>query len=712
MKMKLFAAAGLSVLISAGGVRAEVPALIGPVFKWDKPIFGSHRLPDAKLDETRVPGQVRIFTREEIEVSGARTIQGLLKNEAGVNVFDTIGNSFQQTVDLRGFNATPVPLTQIVVDGVRVNENNFGQANFHLIPLEDIQQLEVHYGPNTKFGRSALGGVIHITTRRGETGTVNANAGVSYGSYNRKKGNVSVRGTLSKFDYSIIGVKEIDDGYRDNARVQVSNMKAKLGYKVDDSQDVWLSYHRADDRIQQPGSITETEFNGDPQQFVSHVDNISHMDFISVGHRAALPYDLTASWNGHLRERKEYTPENKGRTSISTTLTDMKSRGVAGQITHDTEILDRRIVTSFGAETRFDESDATSSGFFGATAFNNSNISRDRSHGLYAETSFDLVPEKFVVTTGMRYDEARINYEERANSSWAFVGNRSGSQGFNRTSPHVGFNFTPNKRFRTWMSYGEAFRIPTFSEITGLGPVSQNTLKPVRTKNVEIGTKVNLASNVSLSIAGFRTEVFDEIYYDPTQGAFGVNTNIDQTRRLGVDWALEAKKGKWEGRFNHAWTKATFESPFSLSRAGGGNQSIQDNDRMPMVPEHKGVLTVAYKPMKGLRLSADEMCVGQMFSVGDEANVDPQQNAYCETNLGARYAKGDWGVFANGYNVLNSKHGVRSIYSKFAGIRQRFVVPTSGVNVRVGVNYRFSSGPAAVAKKIGSIVDIARSAMR
>jgi len=605
-----------------------------------------------------------------------------------------------------------VPLTQIVVDGVRVNENNFGQANFHLIPLEDIEQLEIHFGPNTKFGRSALAGVIHITTRRGTPGAVNADAGVSYGSFNRKKGNVSVRGSLSGFDYSIVGVKEIDDGYRDNARVQVSNMKAKLGYKVDESQDIWLSYHRADDRVQQPGSITEAEFNGDPQQFVSHVDNISHLDFVSVGHRVALPYDLTASWNGHLRERKEYTPENKGRTSISTTLTDMKSRGVAGQITHDTEIIGRRVVTSFGAETRFDESDATSSGFFGATAFNNSNISRDRSNGLYAETSFDLVPEKFVVTAGMRYDEARINYEERANSSWAFVGNKSGSQGFNRTSPNVGFNFTPNDRFRTWMSYGEAFRIPTFSEITGLGPVSQNTLKPVRSKNVEIGTKMNLTSNVSLSIAGFRTEVLDEIYYDPTQGAFGVNTNIDRTRRIGIDWTLEAKKGKWEGRFNHAWTKATFESPFSLSRAGGGNQSIQDNDRMPMVPEHKGVAGLVYKPLKGTRFSADEVCVGQMFSVGDEANVDPQQRAYCETNLGARFDKGAWGFFANGFNVLNSKHGVRSIYSKFAGIRQRFLVPASGATVRVGINYRFTSGPSALVKKFGSIVDIARNAMR
>ncbi len=713
MKSRNGVIAVIASLALSVGVRAEVPSLVGPVLKWERPVLGAQRLPDARLDESRVPGQVRIFTREEIEASGVRTIQELLRNEAGVNVFDTIGNSFQQTVDVRGFNATPVPLTQVIVDGVRVNENSFGQVNFHLIPLEDIEQLEVHYGPNTKFGRGALAGVIHVTTRRGTAERVSADAGLSYGSYNRKKGDIAVRGVLSGFDYSIIGVKELDDGYRDNARVQVSNLKAKLGYKAGESQDAWLSYQRTDDRIQQPGSITEAEFNGDPQQFVSNVNNISHMDFVGVGHRIALPYDLSASWNGFMRERKEVTPLNRGRTSVSQSQAEMKSRGLVGQVTHDALWGARRVVTSVGVETRFDESDAAAKGAFGASPFHNSNVSRDRSFALYGETVFDLLPEKLVLTTGLRYDEARIDYEESSNSNWAFgTKNASGEQAFHRTNPRVGLNFTPSDRFRSWISYGEAFRIPTFSEITGLGPVAQNPLLPVRSKSVEIGAKANLTDAISIGAAGFRTEVRDEIYFDPTQGAFGENRNIDRTRRIGVDWTLEAKKGRWEGRFNHAWTQATFESAFSLSRSGGGNQSVQDGDRMPMVPEHKAVLGAVYKPGKGLRLSADEVCVGDQFSVGDEANVDTPQRAYCETNLGVRYAKGSWSAFANGFNVLDHRHGVRSIYSTVGGARTRFLTPASGANVQVGVSYRFTSGPEVVARKLSSIVEVARAALR
>lgn len=713
MKMKAFAVAGLSLSLSGSSLRAEIPSLVGPVLKWDRAIVGAQRLPDARLDETRVPGQVRVFTREEIEASGARTVQELVGGEAGVNAFDTIGNSFQQTVDLRGFNATPVPLTQLVVDGVRVNENNFGQQNFQLIPLEDVERLEIHYGPNTKFGRGALGGVIFVTTRRGAAQKVEARAGASYGSYNRKKGDLSLRGTVSDFDYSVVAVKEVDDGYRDNARFQVSNLKAKLGYKAGESQDLWVSYQRADDRVQQPGSITEAEFNGDPRQFVSNVNNISRMDFLSVGHRIALPYDLSASWNGYLRERTEDTPLNRGRTSVSRSMSVMKTRGVAGQLTHDALLGDRRIVTSVGLESRFDESDASSAGAFGASPFHNSNVSQDRSLEAYAESSVDLVAEKVVLTGGMRYEKARIQYEESSNSNWAFgTKNATGAQAFNRTSPRVGINVTPNDRFRGWMNYAEAFRIPTFSEITGLGPVSQNTLRPVRTKTAEIGAKAMLLPELELSAAFFRTEVRDEIYYDPTQGAFGVNRNVDRTRRLGVDWGLRAESGKWDAKFNHAWTKATFESEFHLSRSGGGNQHVEDGDRMPMVPEHKATFGFGYRPVKALRLSADESCVGEQRSVGDEANVDTPQRGYCETNLGVRWSKDAWTAFANGYNVFDHKHGVRSIYSTVGGARTRFLVPASGVTVRVSVGYKFSSGPETVAKKIGSIVDIARAAWR
>ena len=82
-------------------------------------------------------------------------------------LFDGVGNEFQQTVDMRGFNAQPVTATSVFVDGVRVNEPDFNTINFDLIPIEDIERIEILPGTATVFGRNALAGVINITTKRG-----------------------------------------------------------------------------------------------------------------------------------------------------------------------------------------------------------------------------------------------------------------------------------------------------------------------------------------------------------------------------------------------------------------------------------------------------------------------------------------------------------------------------------------------------------------
>ena len=112
-------------------------------------VSGASRLPTPSYDSSRVAGQVRVLDRAAIEASGARTIQELLVRQPGVVLFDEIGNDYQQTLDMRGFNATPIPTTIVLVDGVRVNEQDFGTINWQLIPLSEVERVEILPGPQT-----------------------------------------------------------------------------------------------------------------------------------------------------------------------------------------------------------------------------------------------------------------------------------------------------------------------------------------------------------------------------------------------------------------------------------------------------------------------------------------------------------------------------------------------------------------------------------
>ncbi len=57
---------------------------------------------------TQVPGKVIVVTAEDIEKLGAKTVQEVLQYQTGIVLYDAVGNEFQQTVDMRGFNGQPV----------------------------------------------------------------------------------------------------------------------------------------------------------------------------------------------------------------------------------------------------------------------------------------------------------------------------------------------------------------------------------------------------------------------------------------------------------------------------------------------------------------------------------------------------------------------------------------------------------------------------
>ena len=180
-------------------------------------VVSSTRLRDVEQPISQIPGKAIVITAEEIKTLGAKTIQEVLQYQTGVVLYDQVGNDFQSTVDMRGFNGQPVTTTTVFVDGVRINEPDFNTINFDLIPIEDIERIEILPGTATVFGRNALGGVINITTKRGRTEGPHFGVSLGGGSFNRQKYGFSTDGVLpfGNLDYYFNVTRELTDGYRD-----------------------------------------------------------------------------------------------------------------------------------------------------------------------------------------------------------------------------------------------------------------------------------------------------------------------------------------------------------------------------------------------------------------------------------------------------------------------------------------------------------------
>jgi outer membrane receptor protein involved in Fe transport len=650
-------------------------------------IRSAARLPDAPVAESRFPGTVRVLDAADLERSGARTLAEALGRVPGVVSFDQVGNPFSPTIDMRGWNATPVPATIIVVDGVRVNENDFGQVNWQLIPIDSIERVEVLPGPATLYGKDALAGVIQVFTKRGNAKTeVSASAGA--GSYGRVDLDAAARGLIAGYDYSVSAQRAQEDGYRRGAGSMVTQTQASVGRRTK-TDDVRLTYAFADDRLIQGGALTEAEFAADPRQTVSFVKNDSLLHAATLNARHTFFEGFSGAVLGELRDRLENTPENHGRTSESTSRSAMLTSGGAGQLTLDQTAGGRRYVVSAGVEGSRADSESSAAGtFFGP--FASANATRDTRLGTFLTSSVDLWPSGAVLTAGARWDRTSLDYKNRFNPT------DDGVRTYQRATPRVGLNWTLPHGFDLRASYAEAFRSPTADEISSLGPVASTPdLRPIKARSWEFGARYKDPVWGGADVAVFRTMATDEIYYAVYDAVadLGQNTNIGRTRRQGVEVSLKPRLGPVDAWVDWSYTEATFQTTFTLDKPpyAPTYETINPGANIPMVPRQKVSIGATAPLGNGLRATAAGLCVGSSHLFGDEASQETKLPGYCTLDLDASWEVNSWTLSLSAKNALDEKYATRGILGSntVTFLPERYVTPAQGRTLFARVRWRF-----------------------
>ena len=106
-----------------------------------------------------------VYTREDIERLQVRTLPDLLKGSTGVDVVQQGGYGQPSSVFMRGTNSSQV---LVLIDGIKAGSVTAGISAFELIPIEQIERVEIIRGPQSSlYGSEAIGGVIQIFTRKG-----------------------------------------------------------------------------------------------------------------------------------------------------------------------------------------------------------------------------------------------------------------------------------------------------------------------------------------------------------------------------------------------------------------------------------------------------------------------------------------------------------------------------------------------------------------
>ena len=206
--------------------RAQEPSpTASPVEDQAEEIIVSATRFDIPLDQS--PASVSVITSEDIEQKQIQRVSNALREVPGLSVVQT-GTAGQLTsVFTRGLRSEH---TQVLLDGVPINQGLQGAFNFADLVTDDIDRIEVVRGPqSTLYGPRALAGVIQIFTKQGE-GTPTIMLSGEGGSYGTFREWLESEGKIDQFDYSI-GASRIDtDNARPNNQYRNSAVIANVGW--------------------------------------------------------------------------------------------------------------------------------------------------------------------------------------------------------------------------------------------------------------------------------------------------------------------------------------------------------------------------------------------------------------------------------------------------------------------------------------------------
>jgi len=196
------------------------------------------KLDDVIVTGTRSPmrladalGDLTLITRDDIEKQGYGSLPDLLRNVAGLEMTRNGSAGANTSLYLRGAETRH---TVVLLDGVRIDSQSTGGADWQNIPLSQIDRVEVLKGPaSALYGSDAIGGVVQIFTRRGN-GRTQVELGVGGGNLGRTRADASITGGNRRFDYAATLAVDRGTGFNSYVRPATSTSNP--------DKDGWRNY--------------------------------------------------------------------------------------------------------------------------------------------------------------------------------------------------------------------------------------------------------------------------------------------------------------------------------------------------------------------------------------------------------------------------------------------------------------------------------------
>jgi len=607
-------------------------------------------------NEALQPIGATVITQDEIREAGVNDVNQAIRKIGGVFGRQSLDSSPDFALDLRGFGTNGAQNMVIMVDGVRLNENELTSSVLSTIPIDTVERIEItRGGSSVLYGEGATGGIIHIITRRsaqpGTHGSVFAEAG-QLRERDMRASLSHVAGAVSA-DFAV--ARQDNGNYRDNsdfkqnsvsAGVQVAYTGGRAGVRVESA--------RQDSRL--PGSLTLAQFQADPTDTKTPRD-FGSLDTDRINAFAEYRFgavDLAAELSHREREA-----DSNYYFGSSASVTHYKGRqnqfsprarwlhqldgtgGMLNELVAGIDVIDWKRKTT----SDFSLADAS-----------------QKSKAVYVRNELRFDPaHDGRLALGARREIFDKDYVDAMAGGAA----DNGSQAQNAWEAQGSYRVLPQLELTA--RAGQSYRVANVDENSFR--TSLSLLKVQTSHDLEFGASWGDELR-KLSARVFRHKLDNEIFYDPTAFA---NTNLDPTRRQGFEIDAEAQLAT-------AWRATAHLQHVNAKFTDGPNAGRE----MVLVP--KNVLTARLAWLPGNGQTADfgaQWVDSQRYGSDFDNRCAARMPSY--VTFDARYAVklGPWEVAVNGLNLAD-----RHYFSNAFGC-QSGIYPSDGRQVKLSARYDF-----------------------
>ncbi|MDP2167577.1 MAG: TonB-dependent receptor [Thermodesulfovibrionales bacterium] len=604
------------ILLAAAHARAEERLKIGEV------VVTATRTEE---EAEKVSSSVTVITEEEIKKSTANTVQDLLRDKEGLIVRDLYGTGTKSTVDMRGFGRGLNTL--ILIDGRRLNNIDLSGADWNLIPLENVERIEVvRGGGSVLYGDNAMAGVINIITKKGKAKKPEFEIEGRLESHKGNAEHLSVRGATDKLSYFIMGKRHETDGYRANSEFGGRDLSASVRANITDRvyADFQGGYHK--DKQGYPGGLTPSELNVNRRQSTNPKDGAEYWQkFYGVTLGSIEDWgEMEAAYNFNNRR---FDSDIWGGKIIRETDTDEFKLKLTAKLKRDS--------LTAGVDRHQSKADNFSDFGWGATM---TNVKKTET-GYYIEDRY-TVNKKVILNLGYRYTDTK--FEDTV--SGASTG--SGTQGFNESAVRTGLSYNYAEGAKGFVNFSKGYRLPTTDELFAFDGSIVN-LRPERADTYETGIVQPIGKNLKARMTVYKMDVTDELYVNPTGGPWGMgaNENLDKTEHKGAELGFTAGlTGNLSLSGNWTYTKATFESGPDVGKD------------IPLIPGQTANLDATARFADNFLLALNTNWVGSRYLDNDVTNSLEKLDDYMTVGTKLSYQYKMATAYAGVDNILNEKY--------------------------------------------------------